>query len=70
MPTTTFELLVLQIANLEVSSLCSHGDISKNTPGSAILNFCRKHNENALHLLQAEVRICAGCLYVLATPIS
>ena len=30
-------------SKFEVSSLCSHGDMSKSIPGSPILNVCKKH---------------------------
>ena len=65
-PTTDFDLrppfYQLQPLNccsckFEVTSPCGHGDMSKNTPGSPVLKFCKKHNETLLHTLHVEIRI-------------
>ena len=39
LPTTTF---VLCSSKFEVSSPCSHGDMSKNIRGPPVLKFCKK----------------------------
>ena len=49
LPTTTFELLLP----------CSHGDMSKNVPGSPVLEYCKKLQWTLLCTLHAEVRILA-----------
>ena len=41
----------------EVSSLCSHEDMSQNVPGSPVLKFSSKRNETLLCTLHEEVHI-------------
>ena len=52
--TTTFNCCS---SKFEVSSQCSHGDMSKNTLGLPVLKFYRKCNETLPHTLHEEVRI-------------
>ena len=54
----------------EVSSPCSHGDMSRNVPGSSVIKMCSKLNETLLRTLHAEVRILAVHEKYVAHPLS
>ena len=75
-PTTDFELrqplstttLNCYSCKLKVSSLCSHGDMSKNTPRSPVLKFCKKSNETLLRMLHTDVHILSVYAKYMAPP--
>ena len=56
---TNYNLWTIAPANLKSLAPCSHGDMSKNIPGSPVLKFCKKLQWTLLRTLHAEVRILA-----------